>query len=436
MSTPIANINPLTDTFESWLDRTNQVSYTISTVAVTTAANASGGYTEGNAHVEGHLSANVLVATEGLRGGNNQVLGELSIVSDLSVESTNSIFNSNVFFINTNTTVNSAYTFISGGALVITSNVNIKSNTVHVSTAGRLGVNTGNPTSTLSVFGTFNVTSNTLLSGNTSIVGPLTVEKTSTFSNLVASNTMLDRAVANSLTVDTLLSCVGVASLSNTTISKLTLTDPLSVSSGGVGRSSLSNNSILTGNGSGSVTLIAPGSSGNLLVSNGTSWVPTDSFDHISATAFTAGMIMMWGGSVASIPTGWALCDGEGGRPDLRDRFIIGARADSGGISSTQIEGSYTKTGGSKDAIVVSHSHTATSNSTVNDPGHFHTLNGAGTASGSGDQEIRNGPGPFTTSTQTTGITVTTSTTISSTGSSGTNANLPPYYALAFIIKL
>ena len=35
----------------------------------------------------------------------------------------------------------------------------------------------------------------------------------------------------------------------------------------------------------------------------------------------------------------------------------------------------------------------------------------------------------------TTGITVATSTTNASAGTSGTNANLPPYYALAFIMK-
>jgi hypothetical protein len=40
-----------------------------------------------------------------------------------------------------------------------------------------------------------------------------------------------------------------------------------------------------------------------------------------------AGIIVMWGGLVASIPAGWALCDGQGGRPDLRGLFIKGAAA-------------------------------------------------------------------------------------------------------------
>jgi hypothetical protein len=42
-------------------------------------------------------------------------------------------------------------------------------------------------------------------------------------------------------------------------------------------------------------------------------------------TALPTGVIVMWSGSIATIPTGWALCDGTNDTPDLRDRFIIGA---------------------------------------------------------------------------------------------------------------
>ena len=42
-------------------------------------------------------------------------------------------------------------------------------------------------------------------------------------------------------------------------------------------------------------------------------------------TAVMVGMIMMWSGTAANIPTGWALCDGNNGTPDLRDRFIAAA---------------------------------------------------------------------------------------------------------------
>jgi hypothetical protein len=85
------------------------------------------------------------------------------------------------------------------------------------------------------------------------------------------------------------------------------------------------------------------------------------------------------------------------------------------------------ETGGSKDAIVVSHTHTATS--TATDPGHRHSVNTFQGSTGSGVANVGEDSGPFVvgtgTNTATTGITV--ATTNASAGSSGTNANLQPY---------
>jgi len=146
--------------------------------------------------------------------------------------------------------------------------------------------------------------------------------------------------------------------------------------------------------------------------------------------SFPTGGIILWSGSIAAIPSGWALCNGSNGTPDLRNRFIVGAGSGY----------AVNATGGSADAIVVSHTHTATSTSVVTDPGHSHT----GTASPNFNQDpntnlTKDGATSgetYTTNTATTGITVATTTTNASTGSSGTNANLPPYYALAYIMKL
>jgi hypothetical protein len=79
------------------------------------------------------------------------------------------------------------------------------------------------------------------------------------------------------------------------------------------------------------------------------------------------------------------------------------------------------ETGGSKDAIVVSHTHTAT----VTDPGHSHTYirDQVSNWAGGGNVARLAFEENATTSSATTGITVANS----STGSSGTNANLPPY---------
>lgn len=149
-----------------------------------------------------------------------------------------------------------------------------------------------------------------------------------------------------------------------------------------------------------------------------------------AGTTIPTGMISLWYGAIGSVPSGWYLCDGTNGTPDLRDKFIVGA-------GSTY---SVSQTGGSADAIVVSHNHTATSSSTstVTDPGHTHTY-GSSANYGSGDAnayDARNS-GSFTTNSRTTGITVATSTTttVNTAGTSGTNANLPPYYALAYVMK-
>jgi len=157
------------------------------------------------------------------------------------------------------------------------------------------------------------------------------------------------------------------------------------------------------------------GASGQILLSAGGSNTPT------WGNAFVAGMIMLWSGSSATIPSGWLLCDGTNSTPDLRNRFVVGA-------TSTYAVGA---TGGSADAIVVSHTHTAT----VTDPGHLHSISGArgGTPNGGAPylQAAENAGGGTNTVSATTGITVSNS----STGSSGTNANLPPYYALCYIMK-
>jgi hypothetical protein len=148
------------------------------------------------------------------------------------------------------------------------------------------------------------------------------------------------------------------------------------------------------------------------------------------ANTVPSGVITMWSGTIATIPNGWLLCNGSSGTPDLRNRFVIGAFSDTAGVAYTTITGADTQTGGSKDAIVVSHTHTVT------DPGHNHLATGNVTAivgtislqAGAQGGSAPNGSANLLSAT--TGITVNT------TGSSGTNANLVPYFALAYIMKV
>ena len=130
-----------------------------------------------------------------------------------------------------------------------------------------------------------------------------------------------------------------------------------------------------------------------------------------------SGGIIMWSGSIATIPSGWALCDGTNSTPDLRDRFIVGAHSDgaSGVTFSTGgvVSGNYApgNTGGE-----VAHQLTV-----AEMPSHSHPYSGGdrqNVGSGGQSQPVSQGG--------------------NNTGSIGGNSyheNRPPYYALAFIMK-
>lgn len=158
------------------------------------------------------------------------------------------------------------------------------------------------------------------------------------------------------------------------------------------------------------------------------------------------GIISMWYGSVASIPTGWTLCNGSNNTPDLRERFVVGA----GGNNTTNATGTLNTSGynvndaGGKDTVKLStaqmpsHTHSINHGHTINDPGHSHSIPlkedaGEHFADDAGGDSA---PGTNTNSAY-TGITVNNHTGNSGSKGSGTaHENRPPYYALAFIMKL
>jgi hypothetical protein len=140
-----------------------------------------------------------------------------------------------------------------------------------------------------------------------------------------------------------------------------------------------------------------------------------------SGATIPSGLISMWSGSIGSIPSGWYLCDGSNGTPNLTDRFIVGAG------STYAVNG----TGGASSVTLTTNNLPAHTH-TITDPGHFHT----GVAGGGGTYYQRYGSGSgadsagANTATATTGITGTNST-----GSGTSFSILNPYYALAFIQK-
>ncbi len=131
-----------------------------------------------------------------------------------------------------------------------------------------------------------------------------------------------------------------------------------------------------------------------------------------TADAIPSGVIVMWSGSIADKPAGWSLCDGTDGTPDLRDRFIVGAREDSGGVSMTRVKGVLQQTGGE-------HEHVLT---VAEIPPHTHDYEHVYHTDTSGSDEgwIGRGLSSYATS---------------PTGGGGPHENCPPFYSLAFIMK-
>jgi len=155
-----------------------------------------------------------------------------------------------------------------------------------------------------------------------------------------------------------------------------------------------------------------------------TTQLATTAFVQLSAVAaIPVGGIILWSGSVASIPAGWLLCNGAYSTPNLADRFILGA----GNLYAPAAAG------GSTDLVVPTHTHTATST----DSGHTHTavINaGGGGPSSNTIGAMAGGPVGYATGTTDSSVASIT-TTVATAGVSPTNANMPPYYALCYIIK-
>ena len=163
---------------------------------------------------------------------------------------------------------------------------------------------------------------------------------------------------------------------------------------------------------------------------------------------FLKGMIILWYGDTSNIPNGFALCDGTNDTPELRDKFVVGASDSTGDSTYPGLSPNCTP-GGSADATLVSHSHTTNS-----------TIEEASSAAKSLTGSVRRISEGYRSQGFTTGIftkvndganNITGSSSNSlvagftfdgthrhgtdTQGSSGTNANLPPYYALCYIMK-
>lgn len=136
------------------------------------------------------------------------------------------------------------------------------------------------------------------------------------------------------------------------------------------------------------------------------------------------GGIIMWSGSIDSIPSGWALCDGTNGTPDLRNRFVIAAG------------GNY-DVGATGDGSIPSHTHafSATTNSTGSHSHAITYVSGEGGEDFEGSVYQNVGNYYFSHSTEDAGAHAHTVSGTTGAHGAGTQ-NIAVYYALAYIMKL
>ena len=144
-----------------------------------------------------------------------------------------------------------------------------------------------------------------------------------------------------------------------------------------------------------------------------------------------SGVITMWSGAIGDIPGGWTLCDGTDGTPDLTDRFVAGAGGQYD-VGDTGGEDEHTLT----EAELPSHTHGDGTLETDTEGDHTHDIPSPSAFTGNG-QRYRRGEDDGIKDSGSAGA--HSHDVQGSTGAAGgdePHENRPPYYALAFIMKI
>jgi hypothetical protein len=300
----------------------------------------------------------------------------------------------------------------------------ISGTTLTVSAVANGTIAVGDVVSHASILETASITGLGTGTGGTGTYTLTYTGSTSSFTGSISGTTLTVTAVASGTII------VGQVLTGNSATSGTTISSQLTGTTGGVGTYTVSiSQTRASGTFTGTYTL----ASTTLSILSTVLRVTAVASGTLSVGQFLTGTGIAFSTSITAFGTG----SGNTGTYTLSSAQAFASTTISASAGTVTVG----VTGGSKDAVAVSHNHAITSSSTLTDPGHAHEvfpkLSGSFAGAGSVIQGATSagGYGSSETGTKTTGITVATTTTIAAAGVSGTNANLPPYYALAYIMK-
>lgn len=192
MAKSIANVEVATDTFASWVGKTNQICDTITYEVVTANTSVNGANTVGNTNIIGIFGANTIAVGNALRGGTVNAAANLAVTSNVFFTGSNVAINSNTYISNDTSIIQAVTAYVNGTSLSISSNTAVTGNLVF---SGSRATFTGNvlcesANTTLNSTIT-NITSNTLVvSVNTFTVSSsnLSVSSPCTFNGEIIAN--------------------------------------------------------------------------------------------------------------------------------------------------------------------------------------------------------------------------------------------------------
>jgi hypothetical protein len=392
-------------------------------VATTLSGSLTGDVTSTNGRINNLVSSNATVTSGNVTGLTNLSAANAT-VTNINIGTAYS------------TNLSVANLVVSGGTIAGLSALSVTNLSTTNFITANAQITSGNATgltnisSTNGTFTNFSAGNIYVLGGSLSGIGGFTALSTQT-TNLATGNALITGGSLTNIATVTALS----GQITNLS------TPNISVTGGNISNTVGANNTL---------------TSANLINATATTKSYNDNSNAVATTAYVnsvlpRGAIIMWGGSIASIPAGWQLCDGSNSSPDLRGQFIVGAGNSQYPVAGTGGSASVTLT----NSNLPSHTHSANlsgttdqggaHNHTVIDPGHVHpTLQGGYMTSGGYFGYGTQGGG--VTGSATTGITLAQASThnhtmtltgnVSSTGNGQSFSILPPYYALCYIQKM